>query len=162
MIFVSGFNGSVFPSVHLSSQPSSVAIYLNKSKKLLYEISHLNNNTWLWLTLHHFQRIQLVTSWSIIAQSGLMEVFLQNIICLKTMPQIRLKSGRLGLVCMVSRVENKFTMSLTNSKLHIYGCSRLQNILKACCKSITVASIQKANQLNSKINFVEKGKQPCS
>ena len=43
--FVSGSNGSVFPSLHLSSQPSSVAIYLNKSKKLLYEISHLNNNT---------------------------------------------------------------------------------------------------------------------
>ena len=45
-------------------------------------------------------------------------------------------------------------------KLQIAGCSLLQDVLKACCKSITDASIQKAKRLNSKINFVEKGKQP--
>ena len=61
-----------------------------------------------------------------------------------------------------SRVENQFTMNLINSKLHIAGCSLLQDVLKACCKSITDASIQKAKRLNSKINFVEKGKQPCT
>ena len=61
-----------------------------------------------------------------------------------------------------SRVENQFTMSLINSKLHIAGCSLFQDVLKACCKSITNASIQKAKWLNSKINFVEKGKKLCS
>ena len=111
-------------------------------------------------TFTSIQRKQLMTSWSIIAQSGLMEVFLQNFICLKTMLQILLKSGRLGLVCLASRVENQFTMSLINSKLHIAGCNLLQDVLKACCKSITDVSIQKAKRLNSKINFVEKGKQP--
>ena len=93
-----------------------------------------------------------------------MEVFLQNFIsiCLKTMLQILLKGGRLGLVCKVSRVENQFSMKLVNSKLHIAGCNLPQDVLKACCKSITYASIQETKWLNSRINFVEKGKQPCS
>ena len=61
-----------------------------------------------------------------------------------------------------SRVENQFTMSLINSKLHIAGCSLVPDVLKAFCKSITDAYIEKAKRLSSKINFVEKGKQPCS
>ena len=115
-------------------------------------------------TFAFIQRIRLMTWWSIIAQSGLMEVFLQNFIsiCLKTMLQILLKGGRLGLVCKVSRVENQFSMKLVNSKLHIAGCNLPQDVLKACCKSITYASIQETKWLNSRINFVEKGKQPCS
>ena len=133
----------------------------------IYHLTHLAiliiiDFEWLsTFTFTSFQRIQSMTSWNIIVNSGLMEIFLQNFICLKTMLQILLKSGRLGLVCMVSRVENQFTMSLINSKLHIAGCNLLQDVLKACCKSITDASIQKAKRLNSKINFVEKGKQPC-
>ena len=128
-------------------------------------IIHLNNMTLIdfsTFTFTSIQRIRLMTSWNIIAQSSLMEIFLQNFICLKTMLQILLKSGRLGLVCMVTRVENRFTMSLINSKLHIAGCSLLHDVLKACCKSITDASIQKAKWLNSKKKFVEKGKQPCN
>ena len=91
-----------------------------------------------------------------------MEVLLQDFIYLKTMLQILLKSGILGLVCMVNRVENQFTMSLINSKLHIAGCSLVPDVLKAYCKSIEDAYIEKAKQLSSKINFVEKGKQPRS
>ena len=41
-----------------------------------------------------------MTSRNIIAQSGLIELFLQNFICLKTMLEILLKSGRLGSVCL--------------------------------------------------------------
>ena len=165
---MSGSKASAFPSLHLSSQPFA-AIYPSKSRKLLYEISHLNDNTWLWLTLHPFRHLHLLPSreynwWlhGVLSHSGLMEVFLQNFICLKTILQILLKSGRLGLVCIVGRVENQFTMSLINSKLHNAGCSLLQDVLKACCLSITDASIQKAKRLNSKKNFVDKGKQPCS
>ena len=113
-------------------------------------------------TFTFIQGIRLMISWNIIAQGGLMEVFLRNFICLKKMLQILLQSGRLGLVCMVSRVKSRFTMSSINSKLCIVRCSLLQDVLKACYKSITGASIQPANWLNSKINFAEKGKRPCS
>ena len=65
------------------------------------------------------------------------------------------------LVCMVSRVESQFTISLIYLKLGIAGCL-LQDVLKACFKSITGASIRKSKWLNSKTDFIEKGKQPYS
>ena len=127
----------------------------------IYHLTHLAILIILefeWLstfTFTFFQRIQSMTSWNIIVNSGLMEIFLQNFICLKTMLQILLKSGRLALVLWWAGWR-------INSQLHIPGCSLLQNVLETCCKSITVASIQKAKWLNSKMNFVEKWKQPCS
>ena len=63
---------------------------------------------------------------------------------------------------MVSRVESRFIISSINSKLHIVGCSLLLDVLKACYKSSIEASIQKAKQVNSRINFTKKGKQPSS
>ena len=36
---------------------ASAAIYLNTSRKLLYEINHYNNNTWLRLTRHSCQHL---------------------------------------------------------------------------------------------------------
>ena len=169
LIFVSGSNGSDFPSVHLSSQRSAVAIYLNKARNCYMKLAILIiilDFDWLHILLdiyiYFYPENTIDDFMELYCTEVLMEVFLQNFICFMTMLKIWLKSRRLGLVCMVSRVENQFAMSLIYSKLDIPRCSLLQNILKPCCKSITVASIQKAKRLNSKINFVEKGKQPCS
>ena len=61
-----------------------------------------------------------MTSWNNITQNGIMEVFLQNLICLNTTLQILLKIRRLGLVYMVSRVlESQLTMSSINAELRI-------------------------------------------
>ena len=95
-----------------------------------------------------------MTSQDIIAQSALMELFLQNFMCLKIMLQILLKSARLGLVYMMRRVDSRFTMSSIKSELRIVGCSLLLDVLKACYESIIGASILKGKPLNSKINFV--------
>ena len=130
----------------------------------IYHLTHLAISIIIdfeWLstfTFTSFQRIQSMTSWNIIVNSGLMEIFLQNFICLKTMLQILLKSGRLGLVCIVSRVENQFTMSLMNSKLILPDAA----CFKTSWQSHPSRKQNKVQWLNSKINFVEKGKQPCS
>ena len=95
-------------------------------------------------------------------QSGLMELFLQNFICLKTMLKILSKNGWPGSVYMMSRMGCRFTLSLINSKLHIVGCTLLLYVLKTCYKIILDASIQKVKQLNAKINFAEKGNIPMA
>ena len=50
-----------------------------------------------------------------------MELFFRKFMGLKIMRQILLRSEKLGLKYMVSRVESQFTMILINSKLHIAG-----------------------------------------
>ena len=50
-----------------------------------------------------------------------MELFFRKFMGLKIKVQILLRSEKLGLKYMVSRVEIQFTMILINSKLHIAG-----------------------------------------
>ena len=70
------------------------------------------------------------------------------------MLQILLKSGSLGLVCMVSRVESRFTMSLPNSRLHIARCSLLLDVLKVWNKRIMAHPGSKAVKFKNK--FLQK------
>ena len=143
LIFVSGSNVSVSLSVHLPSQPSSVAIYLNKSKKLLYDFDWLHILFDIYI---YFYTENTNDDFIIIAQSGIMEVLILNFICLKTIQQVLLKSGRLALVCMmVSRVENQFTTTYSRMQP---ASKRLESMLQEHYSRIHPES--KAIKLKSK------------
>ena len=103
-----------------------------------------------------------MTPWNIIAQSGLMEVFLQNFIFLKTMLQILLKRENTGFGMYGGKGgesihDESSQLKFTNGRMQ--PTSRgLESMLKEYYRCIHPES----KQLNLKINFAEKGKQSCS